>query len=176
MSADRGDRCGFGIHMGKPTGFMEIQRKKHPTRPVAERLHDWARGVPALPTAGARRTGGAVHGLRHPVLSSGLPARQPDSRLERSRLSRSLAGRDRSAARDEQLSRVHRTAVPGAVRRRVRARHQQRSGHDQGRSKCRSSSARSTKAGSPPSRPRCAPASASPSSAPGRPASRPPSS
>src|ERR1700722_15951995 len=27
--------------MGKVTGFLEIQRKKHPTRPVAERLLDW---------------------------------------------------------------------------------------------------------------------------------------
>jgi glutamate synthase (NADPH/NADH) small chain len=27
--------------MGKPTGFIEIQRKKHPTRPVTERIHDW---------------------------------------------------------------------------------------------------------------------------------------
>jgi len=27
--------------MGKPTGFIEIQRKKHPTRPVEERVHDW---------------------------------------------------------------------------------------------------------------------------------------
>jgi glutamate synthase (NADPH) small chain len=27
--------------MGKPTGFIEIQRKKHPTRPVAERIQDW---------------------------------------------------------------------------------------------------------------------------------------
>ena len=27
--------------MGKPTGFIEIVRKKHPTRPVAERIHDW---------------------------------------------------------------------------------------------------------------------------------------
>ncbi len=27
--------------MGKVTGFLEIQRKKAPTRPVAERLHDW---------------------------------------------------------------------------------------------------------------------------------------
>ncbi|MBI1733857.1 MAG: glutamate synthase subunit beta [Candidatus Rokubacteria bacterium] len=27
--------------MGKPTGFLEIQRKKWPTRPVAERLRDW---------------------------------------------------------------------------------------------------------------------------------------
>jgi len=27
--------------MGKPTGFIEIQRKKHPTRPIAERVKDW---------------------------------------------------------------------------------------------------------------------------------------
>jgi glutamate synthase (NADPH/NADH) small chain len=27
--------------MGKPTGFIEITRKKPPTRPVAERIHDW---------------------------------------------------------------------------------------------------------------------------------------
>jgi glutamate synthase (NADPH) small chain len=27
--------------MGKPTGFIEIHRQKHPTRPVAERIHDW---------------------------------------------------------------------------------------------------------------------------------------
>ena len=27
--------------MGKPTGFIEIQRKKQPTRPVDERLRDW---------------------------------------------------------------------------------------------------------------------------------------
>ena len=29
------------MNMGKPTGFIEIHRKKHPTRPVAERIHDW---------------------------------------------------------------------------------------------------------------------------------------
>jgi len=27
--------------MGKPTGFIEIHRKKHPSRPVADRIHDW---------------------------------------------------------------------------------------------------------------------------------------
>src|SRR5205809_3894321 len=27
--------------MGKVTGFIEVQRKKHPTRPVAVRVHDW---------------------------------------------------------------------------------------------------------------------------------------
>jgi len=27
--------------MGKPTGFIEVHRKKHPTRPVDERVRDW---------------------------------------------------------------------------------------------------------------------------------------
>jgi glutamate synthase (NADPH) small chain len=27
--------------MGKPTGFIEVHRKKHPTRPVADRVKDW---------------------------------------------------------------------------------------------------------------------------------------
>src|SRR5438046_3313385 len=27
--------------MGKPTGFIEIKRKKQPSRPAAERVHDW---------------------------------------------------------------------------------------------------------------------------------------
>jgi glutamate synthase (NADPH/NADH) small chain len=27
--------------MGKPTGFIEIKRKKHPTRPIEERIRDW---------------------------------------------------------------------------------------------------------------------------------------
>ena len=27
--------------MGKVTGFIEISRKKPPTRPIVERIHDW---------------------------------------------------------------------------------------------------------------------------------------
>ena len=27
--------------MGKATGFIEIQRKKHPSRPIDERIRDW---------------------------------------------------------------------------------------------------------------------------------------
>ncbi len=70
--------------------------------------------------------------MRRAVLPQRLPAREPDSRLERSRLSRPLQGRDRPAARDQQLSRVHRQALPGAVRGGVRARDTGgRRGHDQ---------------------------------------------
>jgi len=45
--------------MGKPTGFIEIKRKKHPTRPVQERIRDWrevylASTVEDLQAQGAR--------------------------------------------------------------------------------------------------------------------------
>ena len=49
-----------------------------------------------LPGRRADAPGVAMHGLRHPVLPPGLPARQPDSRLERSRLSRLLEARPSS--------------------------------------------------------------------------------
>ena len=65
--------------MGKPTGFIEIQRKKQPTRPVDERVRDWHEVYLPYPAGRAREAGRALHGLRDPVLSSGLSARQPDS-------------------------------------------------------------------------------------------------
>jgi glutamate synthase (NADPH) small chain len=37
--------------MGKITGFIEIKRKKHPTRPIEERIHDWREVY--LPSAAA---------------------------------------------------------------------------------------------------------------------------
>ncbi|OFW36120.1 MAG: glutamate synthase [Acidobacteria bacterium RIFCSPLOWO2_12_FULL_67_14] len=45
--------------MGKVTGFIEIKRKKHPTRPVDERVRDWrevylSSSVPDLQEQGAR--------------------------------------------------------------------------------------------------------------------------
>src|SRR4029453_1258129 len=45
-----------------------------------------------------------------------LPAGEPDPRLERPRLPRSLGGRNRPAARPEQLPRVHRPSLPRAMR------------------------------------------------------------
>ena len=75
--------------------------------------------------------------------------------------------RERAAARDQQLPRVHRPAVPGAVRGRVRARHQRAAGHDQAD---RGRDRRPRVGGGLASRrscPRRRPASASPSSARG---------
>ena len=117
--------------MGKPTGFIEIQRKKQPTRPVDRARAGLARGVSAVSPGRARKAGRPLHGLRDSVLSSGLSARQPDPRLERSGLPRPLARGDRPPAHDQQLPRVHREAVPGAVRGLVRARHQRGSRHHQ---------------------------------------------
>ena len=100
-------------------------------RPVPVRLLDWKEVYEDFPTEAAQTAGRALHGLRHPVLQQRLPARQPDPGLERPRLPRPLARRHRPPARHEQLPRVHRPAVPGAVRGGVRARHQRRPGDDQ---------------------------------------------
>ena len=100
--------------MGKPTGFIEIPRQS--TRPAGRsttRLRRLARGLQSpVPIVALPRAGRALHGLRHPVLPPGVPARQPDPRLERPGLPGPLADRDRPAARDEQLPRVHRPLCP----------------------------------------------------------------
>ena len=67
---------------------------------------------------------------------------------------RRLARGDRPAARDQQLPRVHRPDLPGAVRVGLRARHRRRPGDDQADRVLRSTSAPSRRAGSSPSRPR----------------------
>ncbi len=117
--------------MGKPTGFMEIPRETAPRRPVAERLHDYREVYNPFPILKLQEQGGALHGLRHSLLSSGLPAREPDPRLERPRLSRPVAHRDRPSPRHEQLPRVHRHPLPRALRGLVRPGDQQRPRDDQ---------------------------------------------
>ncbi len=65
-----------------------------------------------------------MHGLRNPVLplrNGGLPAGQPHPGVERPGPPRPVGRGQRPAARDQQLPRVHRPAVPGAVRGGVRA-------------------------------------------------------
>ena len=105
--------------MGKPTGFIEIARKKQPARPVAERLQDWQRGLPAVsePRRCAQQ-GARCMDCGIPFCHQGCPLGNliPDwnDLVYRDR----WQARDRAAARDEQLPRVHRPPVPGAVRRR----------------------------------------------------------
>ena len=133
--ADRPVELRRGGSRGRPwvsrPGSSRFSGRSRRTRPVAERLHDWREVYLPYPDADLRDAGVALHGLRHSVLPPGLSARQPDPRLERPRLSRSVARGDRAAARDQQFPRVHRPAVPRAVRGIVRARHQRRAGHDQ---------------------------------------------
>jgi glutamate synthase (NADPH/NADH) small chain len=52
--------------MGKPTGFLEIVRTKHPTRPVAERVGDWREVYLAYPV-------GALEGQAARCMDCGIP-------------------------------------------------------------------------------------------------------
>ena len=65
------------------------------------------------------------------VLQQRLPGQQHHSRLQRPGLSRRLEERVRGARLDQQLSRVHRPHLPGAVRGGVHAQHQRRPGRHQ---------------------------------------------
>ena len=72
-----------------------------------------------------------MHGLRHPVLQPRLPAGQHHPGLERPGVPGPLGGGDRTSPRHQQLPRLHRTPLPGAVRGRLRPRHQPGPGDDQ---------------------------------------------
>ena len=117
--------------MGEATGFLKWAQADTDAPAGAGAAARLEGGLRGLPERGAADPGRTLHGLRHPVLQQRLPARQPDPRLERPRVPRPLARRDRSPARHEQLPRVHRPPLPGTVRGRVRARHQRRPGDDQ---------------------------------------------
>ena len=134
--------------MGKVTGFLEFGRENTPHRPVAERIARLARGAARSVARGGEEAGGALHGLRHPVLQQRLPARQHHPGLERLRLPRQVAGRAGAPALDEQLPGVHRARVSRAVRSGVRARHQPGSRSRSSRSSGRSSGAAGTRASS----------------------------
>ncbi len=143
--------------MADPKGFLNTTARSPTRRPVDGADPRLERGLPrrARPCAAAdiADPGRPLHGLRHPVLPPGLPAGQPDPGVERPRLPRRLGGRDRAAARDQQLPGVHRPAVPGAVRVGLRARHQRRAGDDQERRGLDHRPRRGRRAGSRPRRP-----------------------
>ena len=161
--------------MGKPTGFLEFGRAAAAAPSGAGAAAGLARGLRALRRRGHPAAGRPLHGLRHPLLPRGLPARQPHPRVERPRVPRRLVRRHRAAARHQQLPRVHRPAVPGPMRGGVRARDQRRPGDH------RADRVRDRRAGlgrglGAPQVPAGAPASGWPSSARVRPGWPPPSS
>src|SRR3990170_2073262 len=59
--------------MGKPTGFIEIQRKKHPTRPVAERVHDWREVYLPYPAGELEKQGARCMDCGIPFCHQGCP-------------------------------------------------------------------------------------------------------
>ncbi len=59
--------------MGKPTGFIEIQRKKQPTRPVAERLQDWQEVYLPYPDGALEAQGARCMDCGIPFCHQGCP-------------------------------------------------------------------------------------------------------
>ena len=59
--------------MGKPTGFIEIQRKKHPTRPVDERVQDWREVYLPSPTGDLMEQGARCMDCGIPFCHQGCP-------------------------------------------------------------------------------------------------------
>ena len=59
--------------MGKPTGFIEIQRKKPPTRPVEERIHDWNEVYLPWPTGELEAQGARCMDCGIPFCHQGCP-------------------------------------------------------------------------------------------------------
>jgi len=59
--------------MGKPTGFIEIKRKKHPTRPVEERIHDWREVYRPYPNADLQDQGARCMDCGIPFCHQGCP-------------------------------------------------------------------------------------------------------
>ena len=117
--------------MGKATGFLEFKRSKPQSRPIDERLRDWREVYLLDPVQGVREQGARCMDCGIPFCHQGCPLGNLIPDWNDLVVARSVARSDRPAARDQQLPRVDRAAVPGAVRRLLRARHQRRSGRDQ---------------------------------------------
>ena len=59
--------------MGKATGFLEIQRKKWPTRPIPERLRDWKEVYLPFPHEDLRKQGARCMDCGVPFCHQGCP-------------------------------------------------------------------------------------------------------
>jgi glutamate synthase (NADPH/NADH) small chain len=59
--------------MGKVTGFIEIHRKKQPTRPVEERIHDWSEVYLPWPTGELESQGARCMDCGIPFCHQGCP-------------------------------------------------------------------------------------------------------
>ena len=118
--------------MGKVTGFMEYRAQRPARSGRSPSVSRTSRSSSFRSSAGrAEAAGRALHGLRHPFCHTGCPLGNliPDWN------DLVYRGVWRRGARvpplDQQLPRVHRAHLPGAVRSVVRAQHQQRPGDHQ---------------------------------------------
>ncbi len=103
--------------MADPQGFLKTRERELPRRrPVPVRIMDWKEVYEEQRRHRAAAPGRPLHGLRHPVLPPGLPARQPDPRVERPGLARRLARRPSSACTRPTTSR---SSPGGCARRRA---------------------------------------------------------
>jgi len=59
--------------MGKPTGFIEIRRKKQPSRPVEDRIHDWHEVYLPYPTGELEMQGARCMDCGIPFCHQGCP-------------------------------------------------------------------------------------------------------
>ena len=59
--------------MGKVTGFLEIHRKKQPTRPIEERVHDWREVYLPYPTGELQKQGARCMDCGIPFCHQGCP-------------------------------------------------------------------------------------------------------
>ena len=82
--------------MGKITGFLEIERHDRGLRKARGTGEDLQGIRQAAAAGGAERPGGALHGLRHSVLSQRLSGQQSDPGLEQPGLSRAVGAGGRS--------------------------------------------------------------------------------
>ena len=117
--------------MGEATGFLKWERALPTRRPVPVRLKDWKEVYEDFPVEAAQTQAGRCMDCGIPFCNNGCPLGNliPDwnDLVYREHWQRG----DRQAPRHQQLPRVHRPAVPGAVRGGVRARHQRQPGDDQ---------------------------------------------
>ena len=103
----------------KPTGFMKYGAGAADAAAGPGARARLARGLRGLPDDKVQHAGRALHGLRHPVLPHGLPARQPHPRVERPRLPRPLARRRSTGCTRPTTSP---SSPAGSARRRARPR------------------------------------------------------
>ncbi len=117
--------------MGKITGFMEFERIQEVALPVEERVRHYREFILTLNDEEAAKQGARCMDCGIPFCQSGCPINNiiPDwNDLVYRHQWRAGA---RRAALDQQLPRVHRPRLPGALRGGVHAQHQRRPGRHQ---------------------------------------------